>query len=148
MAENQTLPQLTTVSSLASSDLLYLVRTSTLDRAIAWSDVVTTLSSSYQPLDSALTSFSSLISNVYAASVSWTPGTIAANGGVVANAFSIAGVAANDIAIVSIPLAMSTGLILQARAGSGVVDLFITNITAFPSTETALTFKIAVFRLA
>jgi len=40
MAENETLPQLTTVSTIESGDLLYLVRSSTMDRAISGANLI------------------------------------------------------------------------------------------------------------
>jgi hypothetical protein len=147
MAENKTLPQLTTVSSLASSDLLYLVRTSTLDRAIAWSDVITTLGASFQPLDSALTSFSSLVSNVYSGSATWNPGSIGA-GLTVGTSINIAGVAVGDIAIVSRPTGMTGGIVIQGIAESGSVSLFATNTTGSPISEPSFSVKVLVFRLA
>jgi len=148
MAENKTLPQLTTVSSLESSDLLYLVRTSTLDRAIAWSDVVSTLGASFQPLDSALTSFSSLVSNVYSGSATWTPGTIAGNGGTAVTTINIAGVTAGDIAIVSRPASTTAGIVIQVSAGSGGVNVTAINTTGSPISEPQFTVSILVFRLA
>lgn len=152
MAENQTLPQLATVSTMAASDLLYLVRTSTLDRAIAWSDVVTSVASglaiTFQPLDSALTSIASLVSNVYAGSSAWSPGSISANGGTATTTVGITGVIASDIAITAPPADFESGLVLQALAGTGSVTLVVTNTTGSPISRGSFDVKILVFRLA